>query len=216
VPSISIRASKVVCVAVFAALCLIGWVAEATLAQDPPTPSAPSPVPDAPPASDSVPQDPVSGDAAAPAGTAPAPPPLAELTPASPGFEPTAIRKSKEAVVAPAAASADGQLSVSDPDDPEKAAILFVETNRQLAESQLKNLKDEEAKLRTRLQKVEAGIKRWETLLGALKQSEGSGVAVFVPGNPAGWKQTVPIDRDEVPQNLSPAGPDPKLRPGKK
>ena len=43
-----------------------------------------------------------------------------------------------------------------------------------MAESQLKSLKAEEAKLRDRLRKVEAGIKRWESLLGALKQTQGS------------------------------------------
>ena len=67
--------------------------------------------------------------------------------------------------------------------------MAFVEQNQKMAESQLKNLKDEEAKLRDRLRKVEAGIKRWESLLGALKQSQGS-VAVASPGNSADWKQS--------------------------
>jgi hypothetical protein len=41
-----------------------------------------------------------------------------------------------------------------------------------VAETQLKNLRDEAEKLRARLQKVEAGIRRWETLLTALQASE--------------------------------------------
>jgi hypothetical protein len=76
-------------------------------------------------------------------------------------------------------------------DDPEKAALAFVEQNQKQAEAQLQNLRAEEAKLQARLKKVEAGIKRWESLLGALKQSKGS-VAVGVPGNPEGWKKAAP------------------------
>jgi len=48
------------------------------------------------------------------------------------------------------------------------------------ASFQFKNLKDEADKLRTRLQKVEAGIKGWETLLEALKRSQA--VAANVTG----------------------------------
>jgi hypothetical protein len=64
------------------------------------------------------------------------------------------------------------QAPTLEADDPEKVAKDFLEQNQKQAETQLKNLKDEAEKLRTRLQKVEAGIKRWETLLGALKQSQ--------------------------------------------
>ena len=56
-------------------------------------------------------------------------------------------------------------------DDPEKTVQAFIEQNRKVAEGQLKSLKDEEAKLRARLQKVEGGIKRWEALLAALEKS---------------------------------------------
>jgi anti-sigma-K factor RskA len=51
--------------------------------------------------------------------------------------------------------------------------LAFAQQNEKMAESAVKALKDEEAKLRARLEKVEAGIKRWENLLGALKQSQG-------------------------------------------
>lgn len=57
-------------------------------------------------------------------------------------------------------------------DDPEKSARAFVERNRKEAQDELKKLKDEAERLRTRLGKVEAGIRRWEALLGALENSE--------------------------------------------
>ena len=57
-------------------------------------------------------------------------------------------------------------------DDPEKAAQAFVQANEKQAESQLKALTDEAEKLRTRLRKVEAGIKRWEALEQALRKSQ--------------------------------------------
>jgi len=78
-------------------------------------------------------------------------------------------------------------------EDPEKVVKVFVEQNKKQAETQLKNLKDEAEKLRTRLQKVEAGIKRWETLLEALKQSQV--VASFDP--PA--TPTTAVEPDLVP-----------------
>ena len=59
-------------------------------------------------------------------------------------------------------------------DDPEKSVQAFVTQNRKVAEGQLKSLKSEAERLRARLQKVEAGIKRWESLVSALDQSEGA------------------------------------------
>ncbi len=57
-------------------------------------------------------------------------------------------------------------------DDPEKNARAFLEQNRKVAQGELRNLKDEAERLRTRLGKVEAGIRRWEALLAALDHSE--------------------------------------------
>jgi hypothetical protein len=88
-------------------------------------------------------------------------------------------------------------------EDPEKAALSFVEQNQKMAESQLVMLRAEEARLRARLQKVEAGIKRWDSLLGALKQSQGT-VAVMIPDGPQGWKQAGSSERDSEPQHLDP------------
>jgi hypothetical protein len=65
--------------------------------------------------------------------------------------------------------------TVGENDDPEKTVQAFVEQNRKVAEAQLKGLKDEEQKLRGRLQKVEGGIKRWEALLAALDKSSPAG-----------------------------------------
>ena len=53
----------------------------------------------------------------------------------------------------------------------------FVAQNRKVAQAQLKGLKDEAEKLRSRLQRVEAGIKRWEALLTALEKSGAIAVA---------------------------------------
>jgi hypothetical protein len=57
-------------------------------------------------------------------------------------------------------------------EDPEQVVKVFIEQNQKQAEGQLKKLKDEAEKVRARLQKVEASIKRWETYLSALKQSQ--------------------------------------------
>jgi hypothetical protein len=114
-PFLSTKAPRLTCTAGLAALCLIGWAARATLAQDP----AIAPIPSGGSGSQIVDQ----------------------------GF------------------SREGE-------DPEKAAIAFLESNQKMAESQLHSLRAEEAKLRARLQKVEAGIKRWDSLLGALEQSQ--------------------------------------------
>jgi hypothetical protein len=217
VPSISKRAPKLACVAAFVAVCVIGWVTEATLAQDPAETPGSFPSPDK--------------DAAAPAPVQvhpePAKPSVGLESPVPPPERPVGRFSAETALtppapkadLAPGAISAPGspiELSpINDPDDPEKAAMAFVEQNQKLAESQLKNLKDEQAKLRARLQKVEGGIKRWEALVGALKQSQGS-VVVASPANPAGWKQTVTVTRDAELQDLDKVAPDPKSPRDKK
>ena len=221
-PSISKRVPKLACVAAIAAVCVIGWVTEATLAQDPAETPGSFPSPDK--------------DAAAPAPVqgrpSPSPEPAKLLvgseSPASPHEPPVGLPSAETVLAAPTpkadllASGANSahespiELSpINDPDDPEKAAMAFVEQNQKLAESQLKNLKDEQAKLRARLQKVEGGIKRWEALVGALKQSQGS-VVVASPANPAGWKQTVTVTRDAELQDLDKVAPDSKSPRDKK
>jgi hypothetical protein len=86
---------------------------------------------------------------------------------------------------------------------------VFVEQNRKQAEAQLKSLKDEAERLRSRLQKVDAGIRRWETLLEALRQSERISVTdpriipqVFAPvPAPGAIEESTPV---------AAAGPGPK------
>jgi hypothetical protein len=218
--SVAKRAPKSVFAAIFLTFCLIGWVALAALAQDgkqePTPPSLPTATSAEPPA---IPQDvPVAPSEA----TKPAP--LAEAgelpsqTPAQRlGLPEPPVLGSTTAKAEPPAPSKEPALDAnslvgSAADDPEKSAMAFVEQNQKMAESQLTNLKAEEAKLRDRLRKVEAGIKRWESLLGALKQSQGS-VAIVGPGNPGNWKQAVPDEPG--PQRLVPdfVDPIPKAEP---
>ncbi|MGP0064167.1 MAG: hypothetical protein ACLQGP_11285 [Isosphaeraceae bacterium] len=153
--------SRLGMVVVLAGAILIGWgVMRSTWAQDVPKPTVPQASPTARPAPEPlqaidpapVPSPEPSKAVAFPFDRPPSPVPLpvAELPPADP---------------APLA---------NDNDDPEKKAQAFVEQNRKVAESQLKSLKEEEQKLRARLQKVEGGIKRWESLLTALEKSSAA------------------------------------------
>jgi hypothetical protein len=133
---------------VIAGLTLAGWVVRGTWAQNPP-------------------QAPGSATTAAPPATEVAP----LLPPGSDGQTvvpaPVVTSGSSIELVPGTGIPATGQS-----DDPEKNVQAFLEQNRKVAEGQLKNLKDEAEKLRSRLQKVEAGIKRWEALLAALQNSE--------------------------------------------
>ncbi len=109
-------------------------------------------------------------------------------------------------------------------DDPEKDAQAFAEQNRKLAESQLKTLKEEEARLRARLQKVESGIERWQALLEALTQSESVSVETLDPVPrpsvvvsvplPAGGQEAAPHEKGGTHGNPRPAARlDRELRP---
>lgn len=95
------------------------------------------------------------GDAASPPGPkeAPSPKPLSSST------------------SAPAPVVVGPDHSPIEAADPEKLAGEFLDQNQKIAEAQVKSLKEEAEKLKARLTKVEAGIKRWERLLVALKQS---------------------------------------------
>jgi hypothetical protein len=131
---------------VVAGLALIGWVARTTSAQKTPQKSAvtlPSP-------------DPFGGEVKALATEPGSPLPPTPVGPALSELEPLSHTTP----------------SAGESEDPEKNVQAFVEQNRKVAETQLKNLRDEAEKLRARLQKVEAGIRRWDTLLTALQASE--------------------------------------------
>ena len=133
---------------VVAGLAWIGWVARTTSAQETPQKSAvtlPSP-------------EPSGGEVKALAPEPGSPLPPAPVASARSELEPLALNTA----------------SAGESEDPEKNVQAFVEQNRKVAETQLKNLRDEAEKLRTRLQKVEAGIRRWEALLTALQASEAA------------------------------------------
>jgi hypothetical protein len=166
-----------------AGLISIGWVARSTRAQDGLKASAPADKAAEPsPAPTPIPQD-----------SAPSVPREA----APPQGSPATVTDGGAVVVA---------SSPADPanDDPEQNARAFVERNRKEAQDELKKLKEEAERLRTRLGKVEAGIRRWESLLAALERSEQIAPSAIVP----------PIARD-TPTALEPipaAVPAPRVR----
>jgi hypothetical protein len=127
---------------------LIGWVARKSRAQE---------------RADKPGDVPAPADAVAPA-SAPSPP--LELPQGGGPLE----KPSESPVPPPIQPGQAGDAPKTD--DPEKNARTFVERNRKEAQDELKKLKDEAERLRTRLGKVEAGIRRWEALLGALENSE--------------------------------------------
>jgi hypothetical protein len=94
-----------------------------------------------------------------------------------PSVEVPTLPPNAPAELVPAAANPGGPENA----DPEKSARAFVEQNRKVAQGELKSLKDEAERLRTRLGKVEAGIRRWEALVAALDQSEKTLVPGTVP-----------------------------------
>jgi len=164
--------SKLIIAGVVVSLSFVGWVARGSLAQDPvPVPQTlPDPGASVPP-SIRVPKD------TSPQGAA--------GTTAEPGLSSTDSPPQLTVPTLPAAQSdfAITRKSSANPtpsppptavDDPEKAAQAFVQENEKLAELQLKALKDEADKLRARLRKVEAGIKRWQSLKEALQRSQAA------------------------------------------
>ena len=152
--------------AVVAGVALVGWVARSSRAQErSPQEKAPA-IPTAP--SEAAPPGLIGEPADLAPKPAPADPALSDRVEGAsplPRPEPEGLTP------------ADAQRPAPTPpgpqdDDPEKNARAFVEQNRKVAQDELKKLKDEADRLRARLGKVEGGIKRWETLLAALENSE--------------------------------------------
>jgi hypothetical protein len=207
------RVPALACVGVVATLCLVGWLAKTTLAQDPRQDSrtaAAAADPATPPSSlredldvpnikikaaePAKPDLPLAGESK----------PVALESPLQPNQ--VSPRSSLEEIAATNDNSAGSRSAGSVAADPEKAALVFVAENQKLAESQLRSLKDEESKLKTRLVKVQAGIQRWETLVEALKQSQGN-VAVVAPRAPTSRIVTPPEQLEAV----SPASNPPSI-----
>jgi hypothetical protein len=144
-------------------------------------------------------------DASVPGAVLPAPP--QEVAP-----DPVLERPARATVgdLAPAERRSAEPLAT---DDPDKNAQAFVAENRKLAEAQLKTLTDEAERLRARLKKVNSGIKRWQALLEALKQSENAAVLDSQRETAAGEPAEVlepapsPIDESGTRTNVPPDGP---------
>jgi hypothetical protein len=195
-------------------LVVVGWVAKTTVAQDrrqKPPPTAAVADPATPPPSLSEDLDVPTIKAAEPSNIVVSSPNFLDISqsasPASPP-EPNQVspRSSLEEIAAAndnSAGSRSASSASSASADPETAALVFVAENQKLAESQLRNLKDEESKLKARLLKVQAGIKRWESLAQALKRSQES-VAVIESGV---VRSRVESGLDPEPQHLEPVVP---------
>ncbi len=176
------------------ALCLIGLVAKATLAQDPA--KEPVLVPGAELLS--LPAPALAQDLDVPKVDPVAP--VSDSLAALPGPGPAVLERTCNA-----------------PEDPENAAMAFVTQNLKLAEARLVELRAEEARLRGRLQKVDSGIKRWEKLVDALKTSQGNlpgaPVSPVPPDSPVAgvrWKQGPRGPYPDEPDHLEPVSSEPK------
>jgi hypothetical protein len=192
--------SKLVVAAVIAGLTLIGWVSRNTRAQN-------SPV------NPKLPQDERSADkpsnpsSAGPKTDPPNPHPseldaISESSVPKLADPPPADRLPPPAHTAPRSPFAldpNNEMAIpANDDDPEKTVQAFISQNRNVAQSHLVRLKEEERLLRSRLERVEAGIKRWEALLSAL---EKSGV-IAVAESPKPHR--VPAARPEAESSSSP------------
>jgi hypothetical protein len=209
VRNVSTMASRLALVGVLAGLCLAGWAARGTFAQNTPPEAASAPAPAPGPPGQAKPTEVQEPGSVAPAvpvessnTTSPettgagkqakdtAPPPALEdppsafvpVQPVQTGIPTDRIDRAAPAAEVPAldrlwrppiARRVRGEAD----DDPEKEALAFAQRSQEGVESKLKNLKDEAARLRARLQKVEAGIKRWDIVLEALKRSQSGALA---------------------------------------
>ncbi len=145
-------------------LCLIGWAGRFSIAQsggqvtppvatkpEEPKPAIPEPKPEVPKAESAAP---VPAPVPAPVSSDDLQLPRDTGGPASePSLKPVDPPAPAPVVVGP-------DHSPLEAEDPEKVASDFLEHNHKVAEAQLKALKEEAEKLKARLAKVEAGIKR--------------------------------------------------------
>jgi hypothetical protein len=176
---------KLLLCSILCGLFLIGWVTRNSIAQsrpqDPPPSTAPGGVPKeaSPPASEAVKAEPSPV-------VLPGPDPIPMEKPESPSLKEVPSPEplpSRASAPAPAPVVVGPDHAPIESEDPEKVAGEFLEQNRKLAETQVKALKEEAEKLRTRLAKVEGGIKRWDRLLEALKRSQGAVESVQAVSN---------------------------------
>jgi hypothetical protein len=173
---------------------MAGWVARTTLAQNPNGGALPLPVTpagidrDGPPPVERAPA-PLAQAAQKPSALAPAPAPSKPREAAPPPIGPA----EPPLPTAPAEPAAKQALAPYDPvavtvaapssDDPERSAQAFVERSRKEAESNLKALTAEAAQLRARLARLESGIKRWQSLVNALKGTQAQAATEETPSD---------------------------------
>ncbi|WP_165249149.1 hypothetical protein [Paludisphaera soli] len=137
-----------------------------------PAPTKPEPLKDLPAAPDepALKLDIPPAPATTPRPTA-APAPIDE-----PAANPLPPAREREPIAAPEPIAVPEPAPAARPrpsaDDPDAKARSFVERNRKEADEQLKALREEAAQLKARLGRVEAGIRRWESLAEALDRSE--------------------------------------------
>jgi len=156
---------------------MVGWMAKTSQAQNggqAPPPALPGPKQEIA-GKESLPPPPIA--------------PLASLAQAPPAIEPVPAATEKPPSLPEPIAKAEG-LNLHDGvasghDDPEKAAQSFVERNQKEAEAHLKALTTEAEQLRSRLAKLDSGIKKWQNLLTALKAAQQGQplAAAEEPGN---------------------------------
>lgn len=93
-----------------------------------------------------------------------APPPIEPQPPAQ------ARSQAPEPAVPPLPAAEANPVAATE--DPELSAQTFVERNQKEAEERLKALTAEAEQLRTRLNKLQSGVKKWENLVNALRMAK--------------------------------------------
>lgn len=179
---------------------MVGWVAKTTQAQNggavpPPVApvgdikDAPPPSVDAQPSKLKSPAPPIQTDEkrTGPAPSANATKPF-ESAPSPYGLDETLPPAPKDSLRP--IASTSTTTAATPPDDPEQSAQAFMERSRKEAEAHLKDLSTEAAQLRARLAKLESGIKRWQSLVNALKGTQASSMA----------EEASPSDLESLPQ----------------
>ena len=207
-------------------LCLVGWAGRFSIAQsggqDSPPPAkaeepkvaAPQAKPDVPKAEPELPKAETAAPVLGPVFSDALLLPRETDGPArEPSLKPVDPPAPAPVVVGP-------DHSPLEAEDPEKVANDFLEHNHKFAEAQLKALKEEAEKIKARLAKVEAGIKRWDRLVEALKQSGATAdtkraFTRVVTNDPA---DETPAGRDDVTPKSSPRPdqPEPSERPQSK
>ncbi len=155
-----------------------------------PAPTAPEPLKDLPPA----PAEPALKLDIPPAPATAPHPAAAPAAIDEPAANPLPPAREREPIATPEPAPAARPRSSAD--DPDAKARSFVERNRKEADEQLKALREEAAQLRARLGRVEAGIRRWESLAEALDRSSEDRAAVRTPADVRG--------RSEIQQYIVP------------